>query len=146
MQDRYLYKAKGQTDNKWHIGLLTMLDGEVARITGNEIPGTTWICDSPTLCQCTGLKDKNGKLIWENDIIKFEDDGEEGYEYKEGFEFVNIAKVVWNKGRFELDKFMSDNSGVLDLMHNCPDDFYSMFEYYAEIIGNIFDNPELLEV
>lgn len=29
------------------------------------------ICDTSTLCQCTGLKDKNDKLIWENDICNY---------------------------------------------------------------------------
>lgn len=91
------------------------------------------------------VKNKNGTKIFEGDIVKFEDVGEEGYEYKEGFDYTNMAKVIWNKGRYELDSFFDDNSAVLDSMNECPDEFYAMFEHYSEVIGNIFDNPELLE-
>ena len=97
-----------------------------------------------TICQCTGLKDKNGKLIWENDIVSFEDTGEEGYEYKEGFDFVNKAKVEFAEGRWSLTDFVSDNSGVMDEMYDHAE--FMEFWQYCEVIGNKFDNPELLEV
>lgn len=106
--------------------------------------GDFYEIDPGTICQYTGLNDKNGRKIFEGDIIQFEDTGEEGYEYKEAFDFTNKAKVVWNKGRFELDSFWNNNSGVMETMNDCPDEFYDMFEYYSEVIGNIFDNPELI--
>lgn len=97
-----------------------------------------------TIGQYTGMEDRNGKRIYEGDIVKFEDCGEEGYEYKEGFDFVNTAKVIWNNSRWELDDFLSLNSGVAEEMSNCHEDFVSIF-YFSEVIGNIYDNPELLE-
>ena len=101
--------------------------------------------DIDTLCQYTGLTDKNGNKIWENDIVKFDDVGEEGYEYKEGFDFVNIASVEFSFGRWQLSNFVSTNSSVLEDMNGCcNEDFYNIWTY-AEVIGNIFDNPELLE-
>ncbi|URN85847.1 YopX family protein [Acetobacterium wieringae] len=98
-----------------------------------------------TVGQYTGLKDSTGKRIFEGDILEFEDLGEEGYEYKEGFDFINTASVVFNNGRFELENFGSDNSGVLEEMNDDHEDFISIFTY-SKIIGNIHDNPELLEV
>lgn len=99
--------------------------------------------DTETLCQYTGLMDKKNQKIWENDIIEFDDTGEEGYEYKEGFDFRNRAVIVWKNGRFELDKLLSDNSGVLELMNDSHEEFWDSLKD-CEVIGNIFDNPELL--
>ena len=155
MDNRYLYKAKRKDNGEWvegipiktHIGLFICFEenphycSQYGYMEIDEII----IADENTLCQCTGLTDKNDELIWENDIVKFEDTGEEGYECKEGFDYINRAKVVWNKGRFELDSFLSNNSGTLELMNSSPEEFYDMFEEYAEVIGNIFDNPSLLE-
>lgn len=71
--------------------------------------------------QCTGLKDKNGKLIYESDIIT---DGIENY------------VVVWIDDDDHLGFYVRD----LDNVHYT---FYQLLEY--TIIGNVYQNPELLE-
>lgn len=95
------------------------------------------------IMQYIEMKDKDGVDIYEGDIIEFDDVGEEGYEYKEGFDFRNLAVIVWNNGRFELDKLMSDNSEVLDFMNNCHEDFWNALKN-CKVIGNIYENQELL--
>lgn len=147
MSDRHLCKAKRTYNGEWVEGYLYRLSERLNPfIMLINRSGESYEVDPSTICQCTGLPDKNGKRIWENDIVKFEDTGEEGYEYKEGFDYINRAKVVWNKGRFELDSFLSNNSGTLELMNSSPEEFYDMFEEYAEVIGSAIDNSELLEV
>lgn len=151
MESRYLYRGKRIDNGKWVEGYLSY---PFCTEKGNESyyfyakDSLDFFChcvvDASTICQCTGLKDKNGKLIWENDIVSFEDTGEEGYEYKEGFDFVNKAKVEFAEGRWSLTDFVSDNSGVMDEMYDHAE--FMEFWQYCEVIGNKFDNPELLEV
>ena len=81
--------------------------------------------DPSTICKCTGLRDKNGKLIWENDIT------------------LRTSVTGTYKGKI----FYGEDGAF------CQKDFESLFENlllnsesYFEVIGNIFDNPELLEV
>ena len=92
--------------------------------------------DPSTICQCTGLKDKNGKLIWENDILH------------NGNYFV----VKWNEScsRFDivLNKFHNIPIGkwepmICDWKTNDFKEYRKAVDY--EVIGNVFDNPELLE-
>lgn len=103
------------------------------------------INDEKTIGQFTGLHDKNGKEIYEGDIVEFEDTGEEGYEYKEGFGFNNIAQVVYENGIYTLANFgESDNSYYAT---DCSDE--EILEEVlrngnCEVIGNIYENSELL--
>lgn len=153
MESRYLYRGKRIDNREWVEGFLFMVN-DVPYILPHLKTGQPIHADNllktvvevleDTICQCTGLKDKNGKLIWENDIVSFEDTGEEGYEYKEGFDFVNKAKVEFAEGRWSLTDFVSDNSGVMDEMYDHAE--FMEFWQYCEVIGNKFDNPELLEV
>lgn len=95
-----------------------------------------------TICQYTGLTDENGCKIWENDIVEFEDTGEEGYEYKDGFDFTNRAKVEFAEARWSLTDFISTNSSVVDEMYNHVE--FMDFWQNCEVVGNIFDNADLL--
>lgn len=96
----------------WHDNFACLLDDE----------------ERYTVEQCTGLKDKNGKLIYEGDIVKRHS------KYSEEEKDV-ILQVEWNckGGRYITTDKKHDNW------------FFSMFDYEYEVIGNIHENPELLE-
>lgn len=79
---------------------------------------------------------------YEGDIIEFEDMGEEGYEYKEGYDFTNRAVIFFENGRFTLDEFMDTNSGVLEEIDD-HEATYSVIQH-GRVVGNRWDNPELL--
>lgn len=83
--------------------------------------------------------------IYKGDIIEFEDAGEEGYEYKEGFYFTNRASVTFENYRWELKNFISNNSSVLYEMNDDHEDFINVFSH-CKVIGNIRENPGLLNL
>lgn len=82
-----------------------------------------------TICQYTGLTDKNGKKIWENDIC----------DRKEKYPEI----VTYNKGDWQLD--YSYALGKEKHFCACNLGFYACERECVEVIGNVFDNPELLE-
>lgn len=80
-----------------------------------------WVeVEEETVCEYTGFSDKNGRKIFDKDIVK---DGD------------NIWVVFWDKYNFEIG------------LKNKEESFGIVFAYPGEIevIGNIFDNPELLK-
>ena len=131
MEDRYLFKAKMIDNGEWVEGYLsypfcTKKGNESYYFYAKDSLGFFCRCvvDASTICQCTGLKDKNGKLIWENDIIKCK---------------FGIAVAVWDKSEWRI-KLVKDNIWRKDLHYWVVED-----NQRAEVIGNIFDNQELLE-
>lgn len=135
MNDRYLFKAK-DCNSIWRAGLLIAL--QEGRCAIEEKDGSKWACDSETLCQCTGLKDKNGKLIWENDIVKdlFSD---------------ACARIKYGSYQSCFDSTKTEHVGFyVNWSGKYAKRYRKDLGYWinmvnAEIIGNIFDNPELLE-
>ena len=83
------------------------------------------------LMQSTGLIDKNGKEIFEGDIVQFEDCYTET-----DFLYVNTGIVEWSQGSFTITNRDSVEMG--DLLDG---EFLDV-----TIIGNVYENPELLEV
>lgn len=131
MEDRYLFKAKRLDSGEWVTGNLVLSvyhknDVCVGQY-GNEV-GIHEV-DSSTICQCTGVKDKNGKLIWEYDIC----------DRKE--EYPEIVK--YNNGDWTLD--YSYLKGKESGYCYCNLGFYALERKCVEVIGNVFDNPELLK-
>lgn len=83
------------------------------------------------LMQSTGLKDKNGKEIFEGDVVQFEDCYTES-----DFLYINKGIVEWSQGSFTVTN--RDSVEMEDLLDGEILDVI--------IIGNIHENPELLEV
>ena len=147
MEDRYLFKGKRLDNGEWVQGYLLYDNRDELYRVIMEIQYSTGTCittdnaprvDSSTLCQCTGLKDRNGKLIWENDIVKCVDVNAET-EFFAVVEFGN-PNGFYSWG-YQLKHIWGDEPNLDILL------WIDMEETGAtcEIIGNIFDNPELLE-
>lgn len=134
MNERYLFKANRVDNGEWVQGnLITDEQDEkkcfIAYIFGTDDEGQPHdidftLVDPSTLCQCTGLKDKNGNLIWENDILNLKN---------------GKAVVIWDKAEWRI-KWIEDTIWRRDLHFWANED-----DWKCEVIGNTFDNPELLE-
>lgn len=142
MNREILFKAKRKDNGEW-------VEGQYAYITNplteDGKPIKHLICngtnifndliDPDTLCQYTGLTDKNGRKIWENDIVKC-------LKRTEGYE---LYQVVWRNefADFGVEPIKPKYGakypiGLSDGVTLCGHDYRAF--------GNIFDNPELLEV
>ena len=145
MENRYLFHAKRVDNGEWVEG--SLVTGVFFRL-GQEIPymfcpnladydcfedfseeNGIFEVEPSTICQCTGLRDKNGKLIWEHDILS-------GHIDNEFPEDETRERVVWHENGWCTSEPGCDDYDKLD-------DFDS--ENF-EVIGNMIDNPELLEV
>lgn len=121
MEDRYLFKAKHFEE--WHVGnIVKEPDGLYIRDINKDV--MAFIDDPSTICQCTGLKDKRGELIWENDIVVCRDFTEEKY------------VIAWKQDEacFEYQQY---GCSIMN--------FEQLSGCEVEVIGNIFDDAGLLE-
>lgn len=88
-----------------------------------------WSIDEKYLMQSTGLIDKNGKEVFENDVIR-DSDGFEGIvQYDESYGMYGIAYLP------------TLSNGIDMTFEELKDNFRNKFE----VIGNIYENPELVE-
>ncbi len=130
--NRFRFRVWDEEEKKWGEGLLNngegwlgvewFWDGGGIDSRGNTIGESRF-----TIEQCTGIRDKNGRLIYEGDIL---DGTEDGFEDK----FV----VRWNKtfGGFALENTLPSGICLTTLIAATM----------MKILGNIHEHPELLEV
>ena len=138
MENRFLFRGKRIDNGEWIVGSLIVdkhqhiETGEQIEIIGiypSEYKDFSKRIDPSTICQCTGLNDKSGRRIFENDILS----GHIDVEFPED---ETRKRVVWHKNGWCTNEPGCDDYEELD-------DFDS--ENF-EVIGNMIDNPELLEV
>ena len=130
-----LFKAKRIDNGEWvegyylrdqyHIGGKDII---FYRKDSDRFTVYTDIIDIETLCQFTGLTDKNGNKIWENDILMAHLD--ESYPEDTTYETVEWGVAGW----------VTHEANSIDKQY--LDEFDT--EYF-EVVGNIFDNKELLQ-
>lgn len=137
MNNRHLYKAKRLDNGEWEQGFYVLCRGHHYILpvfdtdNGFDERYAEWVeVDSSTLCQCTGLTDKNDKLIWENDIVE-------------------ATGRVFGMVRFGKYGDTETDYGFYIEWDKTQLYWRNDFGYWRKdikVIGNIFDNPELMEV
>jgi uncharacterized phage protein (TIGR01671 family) len=100
-----------------------------------------YIIDGYEINQYTGLKDKNGKEVYEGDIAEIK--MIEGVDENEENLFIGTVQYIWLNYGFSLKRLRCENKDIQSLDSAS---FWHCFESeYVEIIGNIYENPELLK-
>lgn len=142
MQDRFKFKVLDITNNKIYSSLedlskeeenahfLLAQDGAIIKkyYNNGEIQLIRMLQYQPIFC--TGLKDKNGKLIFEGDIANYND---EVYGLCK-------AKIIRDNAYYRIEYFTGSKYGWFDHI------LCLKYLKNIEVIGNIYENPELLKV
>lgn len=140
-----LFKAKRISDGQWVEGYLYKQVGVKDRIYfAIEVIDNTvkaYEVDESTICQYTGLTDKNGNKIWENDVVRYQFDTDDCI-FPNKDTKKRVGKIFFSDFRASFSVAMGRNGSKV--INN------DLFKYVqngnrVEVIGNIFDNPELLE-
>lgn len=149
MNREILFKAKRKDNGKWVEGYYCKLDETTYCISEDyerhPVPTHHYILyetmtdwglpnrflqfeiDPDTLCQYIGLTDKNGEKIWENDIVEERHRGVITMRYH----------VLWD---------FKETSWMFETKSSARYGIYAINQRKFEVVGNIFDNPDLLEV
>ena len=142
MQDRYLFKAKtarivdtynNAEDGIWVKGSLIEDCGKytIFQFEFDRADYVPYEVDPDTICQCTGRTDRDKTLIFEHDVVVYLDT----YSTESGYaEEHCVGEVVWD-----------DETISFQVTNRLSAESYEVLGDECSVVGNTFDNPELLE-
>lgn len=148
MAREHLYKAKRKDNGEWLEGNLDKIVYEYPNKTVEEYYinethfgfqdddgfdpcyqcGFNEPVDENTICEYTNLKDKNGTKVFEGDLIRFS---------HPAFKKSVVCEVIYTEEEARFDLLCLFNPDFVVYCEDCK---------FGEVVGNKFDNPELLEV
>lgn len=140
MNERHLFRGKRVDNGEWVYGYLYFISvNEInennlvvidkARIYSRD-EDTVYEVLAGTLGQCTGLRDTDDKPIFEGDIVLY------SHPYKNRR---CTCQIVYRGGAFIGDGFYM-------IHHDDPTDIWGEGLEYITVLGNVYDNPELLKL
>ena len=135
MKREILFRGKDKATNQWVYGDYTHNEGLNTHYISrnvNNISRKVWEVDPDTVEQYMGQKDKNGKKIFEGDIVHLKGDGFDGKEV--GIDYYRV--VTFHDGSFCLSAGGWLHVPIGDYVHGLEE---------WDIVGNITDNPELMK-
>lgn len=131
-----LFRGKRTDNGEWVKGFYVcvldthyIMTGKFDSLTNGIINSEAYKVDPDTIGQFTGLTDRNGVKIFEGDIIEF----------NHPYNGKSIHAVVQDGCGWNLSNFYAS-------CFDCPGCAFSEGTKYMTVLGNIYDNPELLEV
>ena len=142
------FRAKRIDNNKWAYGGLIQADDYCIIDQGNELyverdynfRGDTHffqlsgvMCDEKTVGQFTGLLDKNGKEIYEGDIISVNG------------KYPKLVKYIDDYACFCLANITDLNKKWISPWQQVSSSWWNDFKREIRVIGNIYDNPDLIK-
>lgn len=147
------YKAKRYDNKQWVEGSLIVLDADSGYyfiteeyLSASTLPvrnliyDHTYLVDPDTICQ---LVQTDKVRVWENDIVRWEDEDD----------IISVIRYDFEEARFVLDDYgisgclmeygFDETAGEFKKLDT--NGFGDFYEFNFEVIGNIFDNPELIK-
>lgn len=137
MQERYLFRAKRKDSGEWVFGGLSYCEKTgayfITKMGKDHISyiGFHQEVDPSTICRCTGRTDRDKTLIFEHDVVVYLDT----YSTESGYaEEHCVGEVVWD-----------DETISFQVTNRLSAESYEVLGDECSVVGNTFDNPELLE-